>query len=168
MRGRDELTQLLGNECVKKTHPRIVLRGKLDTLQAQMLMAQVECIRAGEAGAAASLEELLGYTRSVMAAEVLGRETPELRMAGMDGEAIHEASHHPERLCPSGHLNVTAAMGGAMAAVNLCRAVAREAELAAVAAFDPEREGARPDILRGMNRLSSALYVLMLQLAAGG
>ena len=48
--------------------------------------------------------------------------------------------------------------------MNLCRSVARRAELAAVAAFR-DREGVptRVDILQAMNRVSSMLYILMIR-----
>ena len=53
----------------------------------------------------------------------------------------------------------------AMARLNRARCAAREAELRAVAAFS-DRDGTptRSDILRAMNRLSSMLYILMIQL----
>jgi ethanolamine utilization cobalamin adenosyltransferase len=48
--------------------------------------------------------------------------------------------------------------------LNRARCAAREAELAAVTAFS-DREGnpAREDILRALNRMSSMLYLLMIQ-----
>ena len=48
--------------------------------------------------------------------------------------------------------------GRAVLELNKLRCVARNAELKAVAAL-PQRQ----DILRAMNRMSSALYILMLQ-----
>jgi ethanolamine utilization cobalamin adenosyltransferase len=55
--------------------------------------------------------------------------------------------------------------GEALARVNRARCAAREAELRAVDAFS-DREGnpTRPDLLRALNRLSSMLYILMIQL----
>ena len=54
--------------------------------------------------------------------------------------------------------------GQAIACLNRARCAAREAELAAAAAF-ADRDGrmTRPDLLRAMNRLSSALYLLMIR-----
>ena len=53
--------------------------------------------------------------------------------------------------------------------LNRARCAAREAELAAVEAFS-DREGnpTRPDILRAMNRMSSMVYILMIQAKAEG
>ena len=57
-----------------------------------------------------------------------------------------------------------AADGSALARLNRARCAAREAELQAVDAFS-DREGnpTRPDILRSLNRMSSMLYLLMLE-----
>ena len=52
----------------------------------------------------------------------------------------------------------SASDGANVLKLNKVRAVARRAELAAVAAV-PDRE----DILRAMNRMSSALYILMIR-----
>jgi ethanolamine utilization cobalamin adenosyltransferase len=54
--------------------------------------------------------------------------------------------------------------GAAIARLNRARCAAREAELKACDAF-ADREGRiiRMDILRAMNRMSSMLYLLMLE-----
>ena len=48
--------------------------------------------------------------------------------------------------------------------LNRCRTAARSAELAAAAAFtDEDGNLTREDIVKALNRMSSMLYVLMLQ-----
>ena len=51
-----------------------------------------------------------------------------------------------------------------IARLNRLRALTRETELAAVAAFQ-DREGrpTRTDILRALNRMSSLIYILMIE-----
>ena len=58
----------------------------------------------------------------------------------------------------------SAADGTVIARLNRARCAAREAELAAAAAFS-DREGnpTRVDILQALNRMSSMLYLLMIQ-----
>ena len=58
----------------------------------------------------------------------------------------------------------SAADGKALARMNRARCAAREAELRACEAFS-DREGnpTRADLLRAMNRMSSMLYLLMLE-----
>jgi len=52
--------------------------------------------------------------------------------------------------------------------VNRTRCAARAAELAAAEAFaDREGNPTRIDILRAMNRISSMLYLIMIQIKAG-
>ena len=54
--------------------------------------------------------------------------------------------------------------GEAIVRLNRARCAAREAELKAVAAFtDREGNPTRVDILRAMNRVSSMIYILMVQ-----
>ena len=54
--------------------------------------------------------------------------------------------------------------GIAIAQLNRVRCIAREAELAAVAAFqDGEGAPTRVDILQALNRMSSMLYILMIE-----
>ena len=58
--------------------------------------------------------------------------------------------------------------GLTIARLNRARCAARGAELAAVTAFrDREGNPTRPDILRALNRMSSMLYILMIQEKAG-
>ena len=57
-----------------------------------------------------------------------------------------------------------AADGPVMAQLNLARCAAREAELAAAAAFiGPHGQVTRGDLIKAMNRLSSAIYLLMIR-----
>jgi ethanolamine utilization cobalamin adenosyltransferase len=58
----------------------------------------------------------------------------------------------------------SASDGAVIARLNRARCAAREAELAAVTAFS-DREGrlVRPDIVTALNRMSSMLYILMVQ-----
>lgn len=59
-------------------------------------------------------------------------------------------------------------MGEMMAYLNLVRARVRQTELAAVEAFfDPAEGLIREDIIRGLNRMSSAVYIIMCRLRAG-
>ena len=52
-----------------------------------------------------------------------------------------------------------------IARLNRARCAAREAELKAVAAFrDVDGKPTRLDILQAMNRMSSMLYILMIQM----
>ena len=161
------MTHLLGTALVSKAHPRIVLRGKSDSLQAQMLLARLAALDAGDERTSEALGELIAYARALMAAEVADSVPVELTMLGMDADRIHEASHDPKRWIGVGHLLPDVRMGAVALHVNALRCVAREAELACVAAYERDDGScARPDMVQGYNLLSSALYVLELLAAA--
>lgn len=151
----ETMTHLTGNVLVSKAHPRIRFRGKLDSLQAALLLA-------GQAPGAptAQLQEILEQTREILKCEVLDIPLPERKLMGMTEEELRRRSHFPQKYYGIPHFMPDFAQGEVMARLNACRCSAREAEIAAVAAF-PENQ--RPDILQAMNRLSSAIYLLMLQ-----
>ena len=161
------MTHLLGTALVSKAHPRIVLRGKSDSLQAQMLLARFAALDAGDERTSEALGELIAYARALMAAEVTDSAPVELTMLGMDADRIHEASHDPKRWIGVGHLLPDVRMGAVALHINALRCAAREAELACVAAYERDDGScARPDMVQGYNLLSSALYVLELLAAA--
>ena len=56
--------------------------------------------------------------------------------------------------------------GAALLQLNRARCAARQAELAAAKAFCDETGCSREDILQLLNRMSSMLYILMIQLKA--
>ena len=62
----EHLTQLTGNLLVPKTHPRIVFRGKLDSLEAALLLEARALPEKAKA-----LEEILGCVRKLLRCEVL-------------------------------------------------------------------------------------------------
>ena len=74
-----------------KTHPRIALRGKLDTLQAQILL--LEARNAKRKSFCADLESLLSYVRQVLAAEVKEEPLGELLLFGLKQEERWKMSH---------------------------------------------------------------------------
>lgn len=151
----ETMTHLTGNILVSKDHPRIRFRGKLDTLEAALLLA------GQESGASlAGLQEILDLTREILKCEVLDIPLPERKLLGMTEEEIHHRSHFPQEYYGQTHFMPSFSDGPLMARLNACRCSAREAEIAAVAAF-PENQ--KPDILMAMNRLSSALYLLMIR-----
>ena len=60
----EHMTNLNARTLVCKTHPRILLRGKLDTLESEILMLQCTCAEEWRA----PLKDALSLARSVLAA----------------------------------------------------------------------------------------------------
>lgn len=161
-------THLSGNKLVPKTHPRIKLRGKIDSLEAQIIMAQTQIAKTGFYQIVSQLEEILTVVRNILRAEVLNEPLKEFELLGLSWSDIREISHHPKKFIGVDHVMPSCEMGEVMAYLNLIRTQIRECEIAACEAFYDEHEGMeREDIVKAFNRLSSALYVMMCWLRAG-
>lgn len=149
----EHMTHLRGNLLVEKTSPRIALRGGLDSFQARLLLVQSDA----EPELYGQLGELLTFVRSILSAEVREKPLGDWRLLDMSEAELRDFSHHiPERLGIA-HPVLDAGMGKTVLRLNLLRTQARECELAAAAAFGAERE----DLILALNRLSSAIYILM-------
>ena len=155
----EHLTHLNGEFLVPKTHPRILFRGKLDTLEAELILCQQAA-----AHLAAAVGEILALARMLIRCDVLEEPVPEGKLCGLTEGEIRKRSHVPQDYYGQPHFMPGAEDGAVIARLNRARCAAREAELAAVAAFS-DREGnpTRVDILRALNRMSSMLYLLMIQ-----
>ncbi|MEG2455422.1 MAG: cobalamin adenosyltransferase, partial [Oscillospiraceae bacterium] len=132
-----------------------------------LIALQAVTERAGAGQLTAELEELLQYCRGLLAAEVTEKPLPPMKLLGLDEAGLREHSHHPQAHYGMGHLLPSHQLGEIGAGLNLLRTASREVELAAAEAFClPDGTAQRGDLLQGLNRLSSACYLLMLQWAA--
>lgn len=155
----EHMTHLSGDILVYKTHPRIQFRGAVDTLEAELLLCQIYCDALCK-----PIQELLDLARKLISSEVLNEPLPEATLCGLTEAEIRHRSHFPQEFYGKPHFMPTAAHGATIAHLNRCRCAARSTELAAAAAFtDPDGNCTRPDILRALNRMSSVLYLLMIQ-----
>ena len=153
----EELTHLYGNVLVPKTHPRIAFRGAMDTLEAELLLCQLNC-----PNAANQLGEILDLARRLIRCEVMGEPVPVQKLCGLTEEEQRNRSHRPQDYFGIPHFMPSVSDGAAVLALNRCRCAARHAELAAARAFiDGEGKVTRGDILRALNRMSSMVYILM-------
>lgn len=158
----EHLTQLVDDESlVDKSHPRLPLRGKLDTLQGLLLEAQCSADADGARGLVGELGEALELTRAIVGAEVTGRPLPAWTLGGLDPAELRYHSHHTTELYGVPFMFPSVRQGPVVARLYTARAYCREAELALYQAF-PENE-ARPDIKLALNRLSSALYLMTIK-----
>ena len=164
MREKPEyMTHLHGDVLVEKTHPRIAFRGAVDALEAELLLCQLDAEPVRK-----ELGEILDLTRLLIRCEVMDEPVPQKELCGMTQEQIRHRSHFPQDYYAVAHFMPEYTDGRLILQLNRCRSTARAAELAAVRAF--AREGEKPqreDILKAMNRISSMLYILMLQQKAG-
>ena len=159
----EHMTHLHGNVLVEKTHPRIAFRGKMDSLEAELVLCQLDCGKWREC-----LGEILALARSLIRCDVMEEPVPEEKLCGLTLEELRQRSHRPQDFYGQTHFMPEYTDGPVVLALNRCRAMAREAELAAAAAFaDGNGNCARPDILRALNRMSSMIYILMIREKGG-
>lgn len=155
----EHMTHLNGEVLVLKTHPRIRFRGKMDTLEAELILCQL--IPGAPEGA---LGEILDLSRKILHCDVLEEPLRQDTLCGLTQDEQRERSHMPQDYYGQPHFMPQASDGSVIAGLNRARCFAREAELAAVEAFS-DREGnlLREDIPKALNRMSSMLYLLMIQ-----
>ena len=155
----EHMTHLNGDVLVEKTHPRISFRGKMDTLEAELLLCQLEKQELVE-----PLGEILALARQIIRCDVLEEPLQPGKLCGLTEEEQRKRSHFPQDYYGQTHFMPAVGDGSVILRLNRARCAAREAELAAAEAFS-DREGnpTRVDILRALNRMSSMLYILMIQ-----
>lgn len=148
----EHMTHLDGDTLVSKTHPRIRFRGAVDTLEAELLLC------GGAVG------EILALTRRLIRCDVLNEPVGEITLYGLTETQQRERSHFPQKYYGIPHFMPDFSDSEQLLRLNRARCAARSAELAAAEAFaDREGNPTRMDILTACNRISSMLYLLMLQ-----
>lgn len=155
----EHMTHLNGEVLVPKTHPRIRFRGKMDTLEAELILCQL--VPGAPEGA---LGEILDLSRKILRCDVLEEPLRQDTLCGLTQDEQRERSHMPQDYYGQPHFMPQASDGSVIAGLNRARCFAREAELAAVEAFS-NRDGnlIQEDIPKALNRMSSMLYLLMIQ-----
>ena len=156
----EHMTHLNGNVLVCKTHPRISFRGKMDLLEAELMLCQLASPVVRK-----ELGEILRLAREIVRCDVLEEPVQTGKLCGLTEQEIRSHSHRPQDFYGQPHFMPEYTDGEAILWLNRARCAAREAELRAVAAFT-DRDGVptRVDILQALNRMSSMLYILMIRL----
>ena len=163
------MTQLVGNKLVDKNHPRIKYRGRLDLVQSDLIYAQ--CVVDKESKSESlnkDLDDVLDCLQKLMVAEILDQAYTKDTIIGLTHDELREHSHNPMKF-----YNIKAmqlpnhSMGIEYSLLNRIRAEVREAELVAVDAFQENRKVSRIDIIEELNRLSSAMHIMMCKYLAG-
>ncbi|MGL4677247.1 MAG: cobalamin adenosyltransferase [Brevinema sp.] len=160
----ESMTHLFENILVYKDDPRIILRGKLDTLQSHIIEAQILFQEKKRSDLVESLTDILNFTREILRCEVLNIEFPDREILGMTSQEIREKSHNPQKYF---HLKqmvlVHYRQGAIVAKCNTLRAYSRECELSAVQAYRSGDHINQNSLIQALNRLSSSFHILMYQ-----
>lgn len=155
------MTQLDAGHFAPKTTPRLVLRGRVDSLHAFIMLAASKARGFGMIALAGHLDTLAAYCREIMSAEYNMRPVAPLTLLGKSEEELHQISHWPDR-----HLGIQHIVPGPedhemLHWLNVLRTQAREVEVVALEA------GPIANLPQAFNRFSSAVYVLELYWKAG-
>ena len=155
----EHMTHLNGDVLVVKTHPIIAFRGVMDALQSEIILCQLMVSQE----LAIRLQELLELSREIIACDVLEKKLHWDRLLGLTEEELRSRSHRPQDFYGQPHFMPAASDGTAVVWLNRCRCAIRSAELAACRAFEVPEGNSRPDILQALNRMSSSVYLLMIE-----
>ena len=161
----EHMTHLYPTVLVLKDHPRIVFRGKIDCLEAELLLCASLALRQNRKDYADQLEEVLAAVRQLIRCDVLQENLEETALCGLTRQQLREHSHFPQKYYDQPHFMPSPRDSELLLALNRLRTVVRETELAAFRAFRT-RDGAveREDILQMLNRLSSLVWIWMIRL----
>ncbi len=161
------MTHLRDNLLVSKDNPRILLRGKFDSLQALIISSQIIAKNNGYENIAEDLDEVLSFVQILLACEVKEQPVPEIKLLGMNSQRLRYVSHHIKEELGVEHSVPHYSMGEVCATLNQVRTLIREAELLAVRAFSYDGKQERNDIVEALNRLSSCVYIIFCKKVAG-
>jgi len=160
------MTHLNDHELVPKNHPRISFRGHLDssicdTVAIQCYFQEKQAPQLVQN----ILKEIRSYLGQVMQSEVLETPLPLATIHNLPSETVHSWSHQPLKYLGYDHMLPDITYGTKIAKLNCLRAQVRRLELEATTLYtDASYHLSRPDMIAGLNSLSSVIYVLMIML----
>lgn len=155
----EHMTHLNGDVLVLKNHPRIKFRGAVDNLEAAILLCQQAV-----PGRQKELQEILDLARCLIRCDVLEEPVGDFILCGLTEQEQRKRSHFPQDYYGVPHFMPDSGDSKAVLELNRVRSQVRSTELAAMDAFT-DRDGSptRPDIIQALNRMSSMVYILMIQ-----
>lgn len=165
----EHMTHLYGNVLVPKDHARIKFRGKLDSLQALIVLNQsILDVKGKNRKLIEDLNSVLSVLQEMMRCDVLDEEFKNDRIIGLTHEELHERSHNPMKFYNIKQMMLPDySMGIEYGLLNQIRTAVRETEVVAVGAFRVGSKYTRRDIVMELNRLSSAIHIMMCKYLGG-
>lgn len=165
----EHMTHLYGNVLVPKDHQRIRFRGKLDSLQALFILNQTILAEMDSRESLLhDLGDILNGLREMMRCDVLDELLCGGIVIGLTHKELRERSHNPLKYYKVKQMVLPDySLGKEYALLNQLRTQVRETESAAAAAFHNGRNYERSDIIEELNRMSSAMHILMCKYLAG-
>ncbi|MCL2478581.1 MAG: hypothetical protein FWF22_03705 [Treponema sp.] len=149
------MTSLYGDVMVPKTHDRIVFRGAIDTLEAEILEAQLLSKECRQPWYDSALGEVLSLLRSIMRAEVTETELLPFSLFGLGAEDLHWQSQNIGEAFGLANFPIPDHNCSPLAVrLNYLRARIRETEILAIKTFDPlnPKISSGNEIITALNR----------------
>lgn len=164
----EHMTHLYGNVLVPKDHKRIYFRGKLDSLETIFVLNQTLLLEMGEDQSLIDdLQDILESLREMMRCDVMDEPFRRDYIIGLNHKELREHSHNPMKFYHIKQMVLPDyTLGKSYALLNQLRAAVRETEVAAAAAFHVGKEYLRQDIIEELNRMSSAMHIIMCKYLA--
>lgn len=163
------MTQMAGNKIVLKSDPRIIFRGKMDSLNALIVLTQSEILMHNQNSKLIKpLSEILDFLAHMTRCEILEEPFTKTELLGFSPEQLRDMSHHPLK-----YFNVEQmimphySLGFEYAKLNYIRTQIRKTEISAIKAFTDVNDQNNLNILRALNRLSSCVHILMCMYLRG-
>ena len=161
MKNNESRTLLKNGIAVGKGDRIIAFRGEIDSLYAECICA---CTAAPKGGFVfEGLAEISKVIGRIMRCEALCESTEFCGVFGYSGDDLREISQNPGKHLGMAHFWPDENASLCMASLNRLRSEVRRCEREAVRAY-PECEPWQISIIECLNRLSSAVYILMLKL----
>ncbi len=155
----EHMTHLSADVLVPKNHPRIVFRGEVDKLEAELLF----CIGQVPEKIGEKLQEILSLARNLIRCDVLGEPLEEKPLCGFSQGELRLRSHRPQDYYGQPHFMPESTDSREILLLNRVRCQVRSTELSAVNAFITPEGVSRGDIIQALNRMSSMVYILMIE-----
>jgi ethanolamine utilization cobalamin adenosyltransferase len=160
MRGDEKQTSLRDGVTISKGDPLIGLRGAIDSLHAKAVYTCVFAKQYGYADVVAGMEDVVRVTRELMRSEALD-EPPDIKdILGMGLDEIRLVSNNPQTELGIPHYMPDENADEMTALLNVLRTEVRDAERIAAGIGGGETADGIQMVL---NRLSGAVYILMLE-----
>ncbi len=157
----EDLTLLNDADLVPKNHPRIKFRGEIDNLIAQVILVQGQFIRAEKLKKISLwLQDIRSHLGQIMQAEVQDKNLEDMSMGDFSFADIRKISHDPLKYLGHNHIVPMVDHGPHVGWLNALRTQVRKVEILAIETF--ANEPLHQNIILTLNRMSSALYILMI------
>lgn len=165
----EHMTQLYGNVLIPKGHPHIFFRGKLDSLQAQIVLVQTNLAESkGNEKLIDDLQDILKILREMMRCDALGEQFKNEMIIGFTHKELRERSHNPMKFFHIEQMKLPDySLGKTYAMLNQLRTQIRETEVAANMVFRDGKKCTNKAIVEELNRMSSAMHIMMCMYLAG-